>query len=296
MFGHARAEASTSSSGSRQGMSSSSGGAGAGGGAPYVNGNTNGMHMYGNNGYTQPYSQQSMAMPQSPPYGPQQSYQSMQTNRVPSGPVSPTYGPNGASPLKGANGLRFGGDSNRGSQGNAGAATDLHRARTRRPDTNEIRRVGRVHYEELFRFLRSHLAKGKSECCRCGGCMWRCVGAARGNRGQVRGCGSDVCELREGATRYVLCSACRSSAASRRCRAFSSFSLSRADSLKTCRVSLPVALFSELCLHMLYHLRREQHHYSACAAPQSGVILDHSSSGLLDAGSPFVRWCQPSPL
>ncbi|UZJ56293.1 hypothetical protein CBS101457_005613 [Exobasidium rhododendri] len=33
--------------------------------------------------------------------------------------------------------------------------------RNRRPDTEEIKRVGRAHYQELFVFLRSHLAKGQ---------------------------------------------------------------------------------------------------------------------------------------
>lgn len=36
--------------------------------------------------------------------------------------------------------------------------------RTRRPDTEEIKRVGRMHYQELFSFLKSHLAKGEY-CC-----------------------------------------------------------------------------------------------------------------------------------
>lgn len=38
--------------------------------------------------------------------------------------------------------------------------------RNRRPDTEELKRVGRVHYQELFHFLRTHLAKGE--------CQWRC--------------------------------------------------------------------------------------------------------------------------
>lgn len=33
--------------------------------------------------------------------------------------------------------------------------------RNRRPDTEELKQVGRVHYQELFHFLRSHLAKGE---------------------------------------------------------------------------------------------------------------------------------------
>ena len=33
--------------------------------------------------------------------------------------------------------------------------------RPRRPDTEEIKRVGRMHYQELFQFLRTHLAKGE---------------------------------------------------------------------------------------------------------------------------------------
>lgn len=41
---------------------------------------------------------------------------------------------------------------------NAAAAT----RRQRRPDSGEIRRVGRIHYQELLGYLRSHLAKGKN--------------------------------------------------------------------------------------------------------------------------------------
>lgn len=33
--------------------------------------------------------------------------------------------------------------------------------RPRRPDSEEIKRVGRMHYQELFQFLRTHLAKGE---------------------------------------------------------------------------------------------------------------------------------------
>lgn len=33
------------------------------------------------------------------------------------------------------------------------------KVRRQRPDTDEIRRVGRIHYQELLNFLRSHLAK-----------------------------------------------------------------------------------------------------------------------------------------
>lgn len=35
------------------------------------------------------------------------------------------------------------------------------RVRHKRPDTEEIKRVAHVHYEELFKFLKSHLAKGE---------------------------------------------------------------------------------------------------------------------------------------
>lgn len=35
------------------------------------------------------------------------------------------------------------------------------RIRHKRPDTEEIKRVAHIHYEELFKFLKSHLAKGE---------------------------------------------------------------------------------------------------------------------------------------
>ncbi|CEH11846.1 SPA2 PROTEIN [Ceraceosorus bombacis] len=46
--------------------------------------------------------------------------------------------------------------------GNSGTASDAHRMRRPRPDTEEIKRVGRIHYQELLTFLRSHLAKGQN--------------------------------------------------------------------------------------------------------------------------------------
>lgn len=65
------------------------------------------------------------------------------------------------------NGMMGGGGASSGSSrgsgiNNGGGATGSGaRARPRRPDTEEIKRVARVHYEELFKFLRSHLAKGE---------------------------------------------------------------------------------------------------------------------------------------
>lgn len=41
------------------------------------------------------------------------------------------------------------------------ASTASNGRRQRRPDTEEIKRVGRIHYQELFTFLKSHLARGE---------------------------------------------------------------------------------------------------------------------------------------
>lgn len=41
----------------------------------------------------------------------------------------------------------------------ASPPTNPQKVRRQRPDTEEIRRVGRIHYQELLNFLRSHLAK-----------------------------------------------------------------------------------------------------------------------------------------
>jgi hypothetical protein len=49
------------------------------------------------------------------------------------------------------------------SNGASSVSQQQIRTRPRRPDTEEIKRVARIHYEELIKFLRSHLSKGKSE-------------------------------------------------------------------------------------------------------------------------------------
>lgn len=65
----------------------------------------------------------------------------------------------------GSNGHRTGGSI---ANANGMASNGVHhneppstRVRHKRPDTEEIKRVAHIHYEELFKFLKSHLAKGE---------------------------------------------------------------------------------------------------------------------------------------
>lgn len=80
-----------------------------------------------------------------------QAYSSGSNGHSQSGTFSPGHRTGGS--IANANGMASNGVHN-----NEPPST---RVRHKRPDTEEIKRVAHIHYEELFKFLKSHLAKGE---------------------------------------------------------------------------------------------------------------------------------------
>ena len=81
---------------------------------------------------------------------------------------SPGLPPTSSSAIVGGGTVPNGGKMNSSSNGPSGqqtaavlASTSGSQRKRARPDTEEIKRTGRMHYEELYKFLKSHLAKGE---------------------------------------------------------------------------------------------------------------------------------------
>lgn len=72
---------------------------------------------------------------------------------------SSSYNPNAAQGATGQ-GLVSGAGASGSSASGSGSAR-VGKVRRPRPDTEEIKRVGRIHYQELLGFLKSHLARGE---------------------------------------------------------------------------------------------------------------------------------------
>lgn len=162
MYGHVRSQGSASS-GSSRGVMNAIGSNGAGIGAGHGQGYKMGNGPYSNVGPSYPHNGNYYQEPNVAPQNTQHRYANGHAN----GTMNSYAG--GQSHDSHAGSERSGGSNamperqvnDAGTMTNGvGNSNGTHRSRSRRPDPAEIRRVGRIHYEELLRFLRSHLAKG----------------------------------------------------------------------------------------------------------------------------------------